>query len=145
MGLPVINMTSFFNRELFIYSLGDMSLSKPVSLKKAGFFILGLIIWTAPLLLIFGISFNVVYLVLLFSVPIALAMGGDKPVFDGRTIMNATKVTAKYLFSPKCYTDFTVSDTDKNPEYFVQQEVWISRRRELMKLAQLWEARTAAK
>lgn len=138
-GLPVLNMTSFFNRELFLYSLGDISLSKPVSLKKAGFLILGLMIWTLPLILIFGIHFNPIFLAIAVGPPIGLAAMGDKPLFDGRGIIDAAKVTVKYVFSQRCYTDFTVSDTHKKPEYFIQKEIWISRRRELMGLAELWE------
>jgi len=132
-------MTSFFNRELFLYSLGDISLSKPVSLKKAMFLIVGIVIWTVPLVLVFGIYFNVFYLAFLASVPVLLALVGDKPVFDGRTIIDAVRVTVRYLFAEKCYTDFTVSDIHKKPEFFIQKEIWISRRRELMELAELWE------
>lgn len=135
-------MTSFFNRELFLYSLGDISLSKPVSLKKAGFFILGIVVWTIPLFLLIGIYFNPFYFAFLASVPIVLALIGDKPLFDGRGIIDATKVTTKYLFSRKCYTDFTASNIDTNPEYFIEKEIWISRRRELMELAELWEQRS---
>lgn len=135
-------MTSFFNRELFLYSLGDISLSKPVSLKKAGFLILGIMIWTLPLFLLVGIYFNPFYLALAIGPPLGLAFIGDKPLFDGRGIIDATKVTAKYLVSNKCYTDFTVSDIDKKTEYFIEKDIWISRRRELMELAELWEKRS---
>lgn len=141
-GLPILNMTSFFNRELFIYSLGDVSLSKPVSLKKAGFFLLGIVVWTIPLFLIFGLHFNPFYLAFILSFPAILALIGDKPLFDGRSIIDATKVTFKYLFSKKCFTDLAVSDIHTNPEYFIEKEVWISRRRELQHLAALWEERS---
>lgn len=133
-------MTSFFNRELFLYSIGDISLSKPVSLKKAGFFILGLVLWTVPLVLLLGIHFNPFFFALVLAGPIVLAIIGDKPVFDGRGIIDAVRVTVRYIFTQKCYTDFTVSDIHKNPEYFIQKEIWIGRRRELMELAELWEA-----
>ncbi len=138
-GLPILNMTSFFNRELFLYSLGDISLSKPVSLKKAGFLILGLMIWTLPLLLIFGLQFNPFFLALAIGPPIGLAAIGDKPLFDGRGIIDAAKVTLKYIGSKKCYTDFTVSEIHKKQEHYIKKEIWISRRRELMELAELWE------
>ena len=141
-GLPILNMTSFFNRELFIYSLGDISLSKPVSLKKAGFFIMGMVVWTIPMVLIFGIHFNPFYLAFILLVPIVLAILGDKPVFDGRSLVDAIKVTFKYMFSKKCFTDLAVSDIHTNPEYFIEKEVWISRRRELQHLAALWEERS---
>ena len=135
-------MTSFFNRELFLYSLGDISLSKPVSLKKAGFALLGVVIWTLPVVFIFGLHFNPFFLAFAALGPILLGALGDRPVFDGRTIFDAIRVTIRYIFTKKCYTDFTVSDTHENPEYFVQKEIWISRRRELMELAKLWEERS---
>lgn len=139
-GLPILNMTSFFNRELFLYSLGDIRLSKPVSLKKAGFLLIGVMVWTIPLVMIFGINFNVFFLALAVGPPILLAVIGDKPLFDGRGIIDATRVTVKYLFSEKCYTDFTATDIHKDPEYSLAKEIWISRRRELMELADLWES-----
>ena len=132
-------MTSFFNRELFLYSLGDISLSKPVSLKKAGFLILGIVIWAVPMVAIFGLHFNPFYLAFLLSVPLLLAAAGDKPLFDGRGIIDAVRVTVRYLFTQKCYTDFVVSDIPSKPEHFIQKEIWIGRRRELMELAELWE------
>ena len=141
-GLPILNMTSFFNRELFLYSLGDISLSKPVSLKKAGFLFLGIALWSIPIVLIFGFYFNLFYLALLLSVPVLIASIGDKPLFDGRGLIDAIRVTFRYIFSEKCYTDFTVTDIHKKPEYFVQKEIWISRRRELMELAELWEKKS---
>jgi len=141
-GLPILNMTSFFNRELYLYSLGDISLSKPVSLKKAGFFLIGLVVWTLPMILVFGFHFNPFYLIFVASVPFLLAVAGDKPLFDGRGVIDAVRVTFKYIFSQKCYTDFTVSDIHKDPEYFIEKEVWIGRRRELMELAELWERKS---
>lgn len=141
-GLPILNMTSFFNRELFLYSLGDISLSKPVSLKKAGFLLIGLVIWALPLILIFGIQFNPFFLALALGPPILLAAAGDKPLFDGRGIFDATKVSLRYIGTKKCYTDFAVSDIHTKPEYFIQKEIWISRRRELMELAELWEEKS---
>ncbi len=141
-GLPVLNMTSFFNRELFLYSLGDISLSKPVSLKKAGFFILGGMLWTLPIFLVFGLIFNPFYLAFALAGPILLAVIGDKPLFDGRGIIDATKVTVRYIFSQKSFADFKASDIHRDTEYYIQKEIWISRRRELMDLAELWEGRT---
>ena len=138
-GIPVLNMTGFFNRELYLYSLGDISLSKPVSLKKAGFLIVGLIIWTLPLILIFGLHFSIFFLAIAVGPPLGLAALGDRPVFDGRSIIDAVRVTFRFLFSRKCYTDFNVSDIHTKPEHFIQKEIWISRRRELMELAEIWE------
>lgn len=140
-GLPVLNMTNFFNKDLFLYSLGDIKLSKPVSLKKVGFFLVGLIIWSFPIFSIFGLILDPIYLAFLFSVPILLGIIGDKPLFDGRNIFDATAIVVKFVFSDKCYTDTVASDTHLSPTFFIEQEIWISRRQELQELANMIEVK----
>ena len=46
--IKVVNMTEFFSRELMLYSLGDLRFRKPKSLKKAG--------WTIALLALYSLS-----------------------------------------------------------------------------------------
>ena len=58
-GLTILNMTNFFNRELFLYSLGDLKLRKPVSLKKAAYVVAFLVIWTLPFMLLTGFRLDI--------------------------------------------------------------------------------------
>lgn len=134
-GLRIINMTNFFSRELYLYSLGDLRLPQPISLKTAMYFILGAVVWSVPILLIFGIIFNVFYLLLVLAGPVALAVLSSRPIFGGRGLIDALVVTVKYLLSPRLYTDGTASSIDSDPNREVSHEFWISRRRELHELA----------
>lgn len=140
-GLRVVNMTNFFNRELFLYSLGDVRLPTPISIKKVAIFGVAFIIWSIPFILAFGLIINLFYIVLLLGPPVLIAGVADKPWFGGRGIVDAMIVTIKYFASPKCYTDMYVSNSHKNTNYFIEQYIWISRRRELQILADLIEKR----
>lgn len=140
-GLPIINMTNFFNRELFLYSLGDVRLPTPISIKKVMIFAIVFMIWSLPIFLIFGLVLNLFYLVLILGPPVLISTIADKPIFGGRGIIDAAKVSSSFLFAPKCYTDMYVSDTNKKIDYYIEQYIWISRRRELQILADIVEKR----
>jgi len=134
--LTTINMTNFFNRELFMYSLGDIKFKKPVSLKKVGYTTVFLIIWTLPIVLIFGIHLNIFFASFALAPPIALGYYGSKPLFAGRSLLDFTKVSINYMREPKGWNDLYATNSFDD-EYFVESEIWISRRRELQELAQM--------
>lgn len=132
-----INMTNFFNRELFMYSLGDIRFKKPVSLKKVAYTTAFLIIWTLPLILIFGIQLNVFFAAITLLPPFFLGNIASKPKFGGKTLIDWLKTTIKYIGEPKGWTDLNASKTLDSGVFFVEDEIWISRRRELQFLADL--------
>lgn len=134
--IPVINMTKFFNKELFLYSIGDLRMPKPVSIRKAGMFLGAIAAWTLPLMIIFNFPANLLFWVVALSVPLLFATVADMPFFGGRSVIEAAAVSAKYISRPHNYADFKATNIGKSsPRYTVDQEMWISRRRELMELA----------
>lgn len=139
-GLVGVNMTNFFNRELFMYSLGDIRFKKPISLKKMAYVTVFFLVWTLPIIMIFGIQLNPIYIALLLAPPLALGHYATKPIFGGKTLIPAVKTVAKYIFTePKCWTDLKANNELGNKVYFTENEIWISRRRELQLLADLKE------
>lgn len=139
--LIVINMTSYFNRPMFMYSLGDIRFSKPIALKKLAYIIVAMILWALPLLLIFGIHLNVLYLALVIVPPFFIGNWMSKPSFGGMSFLNFAKVCLQYMNEPKGWADLRGTDEVEETEYYVQHETWISRRRELHYLADIAEAR----
>lgn len=135
----VLNMTNFFNRELFMYALGDIRFKKPVSLKKAAYIIVFLIIWTIPIILIVGIQFNLVFLAILIVPPVLLGNFAGKPVWGGKSLLDFLKTIITFAKEPKGWTDLQNNDM-KEDVYYVESEIWVSRRRELQLLADLDEA-----
>lgn len=139
--LVSINMTNFFNRELFMYSLGDIKFQKPVSLKKVAYTTAFLIMWTLPIILIFGIHINIFFVFIVLAPPIVMGNIASKPMFGGKTLIEWVKSTVGFIGEPKGWTDLNPSKTLDSGMVFVENEIWIGRRRELQILADLREKR----
>lgn len=133
-GLPVINMTNFFNRELFMYSMGDIKFKKPISLKKMVFTLVFFIVWTLPIFFILGISSNMLLLGLTVAPPFILGHYATKPVWGGKSMLDFFKTSINFLSEPKGWVDTKPIRDTKGETFTVKQEIWISRRRELQYL-----------
>ena len=138
-GISASNMTNFFNRELFMYSLGDISFKKPVSLKRAGYTMLGILVWSVPMFFIVGLILNPFYFALLLAPPIIFGIYSTKPVFNGKTLPDFLKTLIKYTTESKAWTDLNSAKTFGEDMYYIDQEIWVGRRRELQILADLKE------
>lgn len=136
-GLVGINMTNFFNRELFMYSLGDIKFKKPISLKRMAYTLAFLIVWTLPIILVFGFRFNLIFLVLALAPPLFAGYYATKPAFGGKTLIDFTKTIAAFIQEPKGWVDLRPTKYLGDDVYFVENEIWISRRRELQLLADI--------
>lgn len=140
-GLIGVNMTNFFNRELFMYSLGDIKFKKPISLKKVAYTMGFLILWTLPLYLIFGLKLSPFYFVLLLAPPFVAGHFATKPAFGGKTLIDFTKTMFKFAGEPKGWLDLRNDNGLGKEVYYVENEIWIGRRRELQLLADIQEDR----
>lgn len=147
-GLPTIivhNMTDFFNRELFMRSLGDIRFKKPISLRRVAYTTIFFIAWTLPMFLIFGIILNVFFIAIAVAPPFILGYFASKPVWGGRSLMDFLKVNMRFMTEPKGWTDLEPNNRLNNDRLFVEDEIWISRRRELQLLADLREEKEEQK
>lgn len=142
-GLVGTNMTNFFTRELFMYSLGDIKFKKPISLKKMLYSIGFLLIWSMPIVIIFGLRFNIFFMAVTFVPPIVAANLCVKPIFGGKNLVEFIKTMIKYAGEPKGWTDMKNNNEMGKAHYFIEQEIWISRRRELAILERLRKERIA--
>lgn len=128
-------MTWFFNRELFMSALGDIKLSKPISLKKMAYSIVFLIVWVVPILFISGLRFDLPFLVFLLAPPLVMGHFASKPVWGGKNLINWSKSLYNFLIlEPQGWADLKPMDNPDNQVFFTEHEIWISRRRELNKL-----------
>lgn len=139
----VINMTSFFNRPLYMYSFGDIRFGKPVALKKVAYILAMMIIWNVPLFLIAGFHLNVVWVALSILPPFFLGNWMSKPSFGGMSFLDFAKVAVRFLGEPKGWADLQATDDVEQTDYYVEHETWVSRRRELHYLADIEEAEHA--
>lgn len=135
----ILNMTNFFNRELMMYSLGDIKLKKPIALKKVAYVTGFIIVWSLPLILIFGLVLNVYYAILVIAPPLVLGHCASKPVWGGKGLIDFLKTLSTYISEPKIWTDLKPNKNPNKNKYYVESEIWISRRRELQLLADMRE------
>lgn len=138
--LVTINATELFSRPSYLYALGDLKLSRPISLKYAGY-LLGFIAgWTLPFYLLFGLQFNPVNLAFMFGPPFLLASLSTKPLFGGKALLEFAGTLADFFSEPKGWLDGSNSNM-KEETFQIVNEIWIGRRRELQILADLVEGR----
>lgn len=142
--IAALNMTNFFNRELMMYSFGDIKFKKPISLKAIAYTLAFLILWTLPLFVIFGIPMDPFRLVIYVVPPIALGQLAIRPIFGGKTLIDFTKTAIGFLGEPRGWADNKPFDA-KAQTYTTEHEIWISRRREYAMLADLIEAENPPK
>lgn len=139
-GIRAVNMTNFFNRELFMYSLGDIQFKKPVSLKKVAYITGFFIVWTIPLIIIMGIQLNPFFAAAAIAPPIVLGNLCVKPAFGGKNLIDFVKTMAIYIPESRGgWTDLNRNANMGKDTYKIEHEIWIGRRRELQLLADLKE------
>ena len=129
-GINIIVFTDFFKREKKLYSLGDIAFARPISFKLAGNILLGLFVWTFPLVKIFGMN------ALLSSPFVAALMIGpgvgagfliSKPsaIFNNKSFYSFLACQVKYLLSPKYWTDGKVSTINNGDKVNSDFRVWL--------------------
>lgn len=135
--LQVVNMRTFFSREVFMHSLGDIRFSKPIALKQAMYTVAFFGLYTLPIILIFGFQFSVYFVAIAFAPPIALGKFANQPIWGGRTLIGFIRVTIDYIGEPRGWTDHRNDSSLGKDVYKVDHNIWVSRRRELKILAAL--------
>lgn len=135
--LYVANMTSFFSREMFMYALGDIKFKKPVSLRKMAYIMFFIVVWSGPIFYFGGLQINAVYFAFMFGPPFVLGHYATKPIWGGRGLYDFAKVTFNFVKEPKAWADLYEYRTKPNDKMFVEQEIWISRRREISLLEEM--------
>lgn len=141
--VKIVNITNLFTRELRMYSLGDIRLGQGgVSLKKVAYTTAFFLLWSMPIVLIFGIHLNVYFAALVLVPPVFLGHFASKPVWGGKNLVDYMTTLFTYIGEPSSWTDLRENREKKN-KYYVESEIWISRRRELQMLADLKEKRIA--
>lgn len=143
-AIYITNMTNLFTRELYMYSLGDIRFGSGISLKKVAYTTAFILLWSFPLILIFGIHLNVYYAAVVIVPPFVLGHFASKPVWGGKSLIDYAQTIFTYITQPRAWTDL-YENREKKDSYYVQSEIWISRRREMQLLADLREEKIAQK
>lgn len=137
--MKAINMTGFFKRELMMYALGDINLKKPISLVKLGYTAAFLVIWTVPWVLILGATAisNVAWGAWVFGIPIGLGHVATMPIFGGKKLFDWAKTSINFIKDAKVWGDTWPLEKLSKEVYYVDDSIWVSRRRELALLGRM--------
>lgn len=131
------NLTQFFNREIMIYAFGDIKLKKPLPMKTFLWTLIGFICWAVPILIIFGLRLEPIFLAIVLIPPIVFGRYASRPVFGGKTMFSWAQAQINYMMQPRGWSDFSVDNDQQDAVYNVSHEISVSRRRDLAYLAQL--------
>lgn len=143
---PVIvglNVSHLFNREMLMYSFGDIQLKKPIPLKKILWTVAGFVIWSAPLFFVFGPPGHPALWALFLAPPLIFGNYVTKPVFGGKGLFDWSKAQISYIQQPRGWSDLKVDNDQQDTVFYIEHEVNISRRREIAYLAKLARERRA--
>lgn len=139
--MPVMNKSGFFKREILLYSLGDISLHRPIPVKKLLFIFVFIALWTVPLFKLFGSPSNVWGFTLYFMPPIMAGEFMSRPIMSGRSVLDLIKVYSAYLFKqPACWLDLEPSPS-VTETYTLDSDIWISRRKDIAYLREIYDRR----
>lgn len=136
-----LNISHLFNREMLMYSFGDIKLKKPIPLKKILWTVAGFAVWSAPLFFLFGTPASIPVWILFLVPPLIFGNYVSKPVFGGKGLFEWAKAQISYIQQPRGWSDFREDNDQEDTVLFIDHEVNISRRREIAYLAKLARAR----
>lgn len=97
--LEIRTFTNFWNMEKKLYTIYDVTLPMPISLKVAGAFLVTGIPWWG-LMILLQVPFGSFFMFWLFP-PVILGYLASKPIFQKKTLTQFLHSQIKYMFQPK--------------------------------------------
>lgn len=108
--MEVSTYTNIWQTEKKLYSIYEWTLPAPVGFRQLGLFIAGVVVW-APIMLLFQVPLNSpLGLAAWLLVPVGLAIFGNKPIFEGKSMLQYAYSLIRYLTEPKVILDGQSTD-----------------------------------
>jgi hypothetical protein len=103
--MEVKNYTNIWTEEKKLYSIYEWTLPAPVGFRQIGLFALGAIIW-CPIMAVLNVNIGTALgFFFWFGPPVLLAIVGNKPIFEAKSIFQYIRSIVSYLFQPKVIFD----------------------------------------
>lgn len=100
--MEIRTFTNFWNIEKKIYSIYDIQLPVAVSLRAVGVFAgTGVPYWI--ILNLFGIQIGLSTFLIFLAPPVVFAIIGNKPIFEGKSLVDYLQSRIKFLFESRKY------------------------------------------
>ena len=124
-NIDIKTYTNVWNADRRIYRFEDVNLPVPISFKQFGLFFAAAILWF-PLMYLFQVPFTTSWgFIIIIGPPIGIAVLGNKPIFGGKTIIQALVSEIRYSREPRFFKDSR--PCDKSKEHAITSvlgEVW---------------------
>ncbi len=121
--MEVRTFTNFWNIERKIYSIYDISLPVPVSLKVVGAFVITGIPWWL-LLFVLQVPFSNPWYLLYIIVPIPAAVLVSRPIFQRKTVVEFLGSLFNYYNEPKRLAGLRKPDYTLETEYRIKNNLF---------------------
>lgn len=103
--MEVKTYTNIWNEEKKLYSIYEWQLPTPVGFRQIGLFALGLILWV-PIMFMFHVPIaNAFTFIIWFGPPVLLAVIGNRPMFEDKTIFQFASSRIGFIMEPKTILD----------------------------------------
>lgn len=114
--------TSLWSVEGRIYGFGDINLPRPVSYRQLGTLLASTVVWIGLMNLV-HMPFHTPFHVLWVAPPALFTWWANKPIAEGKTIVQFCSAQVLYWLSPKSLTDLS-PETKQSAEMQVTGNVW---------------------
>lgn len=103
--MRVRTYTNMWNEEKKLYSIYEWTLPTPVGFRQIGLFVFGAVMWM-PIMYVLHVPIGTpVGLVIWFTVPVLLAIFGNKQIFEAKSIFQYLQSVIGHMFEPKHVLD----------------------------------------
>lgn len=123
--MEIRTFTNFWNMEKKIYSIYDLQLPVPVPIKTVAVFgAIGLPYWF--LLNIFSVPFglNGLLIIIWVAPPAIAAFFSNKPIFQGKNIIDFTKSQFNFILESKNYKGLTPATEKYGTSDYVEEKFY---------------------
>lgn len=130
MNITIVVFTNFFKREKKLYSLGDISLPRPISFKLLFNTLLGLFTWTGLWIKLLGwgaLAQNPIQTLFMVGPAIGLGYLISRPsaIFNHKTFYKFMWCQIRYTFSPRFWCDMKASSIKNGDKTNGNYTVWV--------------------
>ena len=117
--------TNLWSVEKRLYKFYDINLPYPVSIRQIGIFISITVPWLMAMTFL-GVPFSAPWNVFWIAPPIVITWYANKPVAEGKTLVNYAGSQLSYFFGPRKYSDLKPETESTKPDEIihVKSTVW---------------------
>lgn len=123
--MEIMTYTNVWSTPKRLYALGDLQLPQPISLVSAALFLLVAAPWWTMLYILNISVASSLGVIIYLSAPIALAVIGTKPIFEGKSIFQYALSMGRFFTEPRHWASMAPAIEEAGSEIAVRGNVWI--------------------